>query len=151
MTIGTQLAAQITTWTFAAVSAVMLSGIASAAEIKVIGSPGTREPYTLLVPGFEKASGHKVTVTWGGVTAVHKRVADGEIADVVMLPAAQIDDLIKQGKLVADSRVNVASSGIGDPAQHHGAHGGKCPSGNSCGDLRSNDHDAPPCDVLRRM
>jgi molybdate transport system substrate-binding protein len=112
MTIGTQLAAQITTWTFAAVSAVMLSGIASAAEIKVIGSPGTREPYTLLVPGFEKASGHKVTVTWGGVTAVHKRVADGEIADVVML-AAQIDDLIKQGKLVADSRVNVASSGIG--------------------------------------
>ncbi len=97
----------------AAVSAVMLSGIANAAEIKVIGSPGTREPYTLLVPGFEKATGHKVTITWGGVTAVAKRVADGEVADVVMLPAAQIDDLIKQGKLVADSRVNVASSGIG--------------------------------------
>src|SRR5262245_42035860 len=97
----------------AAVSAVMLSGIANAAEIKVIGSPGTREPYTLLVPGFEKATGHKVTTTWGGVTAVAKRVADGEVADVVMLPAAQIDDLIKQGKLVADSRVNVASSGIG--------------------------------------
>lgn len=97
----------------AAVSAVMLSGIANAAEIKVIGSPGTREPYTLLVPGFEKATGHKVTTTWGGVTAVAKRVADGEVADVVMLPAAQIDNLIKQGKLVADSRVNVASSGIG--------------------------------------
>jgi molybdate transport system substrate-binding protein len=95
------------------VAAVMLSGIASAAEIKVIGSPGTREPYTLLVPGFEKATGHKVTTTWGGVTAVAKRVADGEVADVVILPAAQIDDLIKQGKLVADSRVNVASSGIG--------------------------------------
>jgi molybdate transport system substrate-binding protein len=70
----------------AAISAVMLSGIANAAEIKVIGSPGTREPYTLLVPGFEKATGHKVMVTWGGVTAVAKRVADGEVADVVMLP-----------------------------------------------------------------
>jgi molybdate transport system substrate-binding protein len=94
-------------------AAVMLAGIANAAEIKVIGSPGTREPYTLLVPGFEKATGHKVTTTWGGVNAVAKRVADGEVADVVMLPAAQIDDLIKLGKLTADSCVNVATSGIG--------------------------------------
>jgi molybdate transport system substrate-binding protein len=94
-------------------AAVLLAGIANAAEIKVIGSPGTREPYTLLVPGFEKATGHKVTTTWGGVNAVAKRVADGEVADVVMLPAAQIDDLIKLGKLTADSRVNVATSGIG--------------------------------------
>ena len=91
----------------------MLTAFASAAEIKVIGSPGIREPYTLLVPGFEKATGHKVTTTWGGVNAVAKRVADGEVADVVMLPAAQIDDLIKLGKLIADSRVNVATSGIG--------------------------------------
>ena len=94
-------------------AAVMLAGIANAAEIKVIGSPGTRAPYTLLVPGFEKATGHKVTTMWGGVNAVAKRVADGEVADVVMLPAAQIDDLIKLGKLIADSRVNVATSGIG--------------------------------------
>ena len=94
-------------------AAVMLAGIANAAEIKVIGSPGTRAPYTLLVPGFEKATGHKVTTTWGGVNAVAKRVADGEVADVVMLPAAQIDDLIKLGKLIADSRVNVATSAIG--------------------------------------
>ena len=94
-------------------AAVMLAGIANAAEIKVIGSPGTREPYTLLVPAFEKATGHKVITTWGGVTAVAKRVADGEVADVVMLPAAQIDDLIKLGKLIAESRVNVATSSIG--------------------------------------
>jgi len=94
-------------------SFVMISGMANAAEIKVVGSPGTREPYTLLVPGFEKATGHKVTTAWGGVAALAKRVADGEVADIVMLPAAQIDDLIKQGKLVADSRVNVATSGVG--------------------------------------
>ncbi len=110
MTMGVRIA---TFATGAAVSFMMLSGLANAAEIKVIGSPGTREPYTLLVPGFEKATGHKVTTTWGGVSAVAKRVADGEVADIVMLPAAQIDDLIKQGKLTADSRVNVATSGVG--------------------------------------
>jgi molybdate transport system substrate-binding protein len=97
----------------AAAGAVMLAGAAGAAEIKVIGSPGTKEPYTLLVPGFEKASGHKVTTIWDGVNNTHKRIAGGEIADLVMLPAAQIDDLIKQGKLVAESRANIATSGVG--------------------------------------
>jgi molybdate transport system substrate-binding protein len=105
----------MTIGTFAAALAgvVMLAGAASAADIKVIGSPGTRAPYTLLLPGFEKATGNKVATTWGGVTEVWKRVGGGEVADVVMLPAEQIDDLIKQGKLVADSRVNVATSGVG--------------------------------------
>ena len=80
----------------------MLAGAASAAEIRVIGSPGTREPYSRLVPDFEKATGNKVTTTWGGVTAVAKRVADGETADVVMLPAAQIDDLLPWAYAVFD-------------------------------------------------
>jgi molybdate transport system substrate-binding protein len=114
MTMGARVARRAAVWAkLGAVSAVMLSGIANAAEIKVIGSPGTRAPYTMLVPSFEKATGHKVTTTWGGVNAVAKRVADGEVADVVMLPAAQIDDLIRQGKLIPETRVNVASSGIG--------------------------------------
>ena len=105
MTMGALIAA----WAkLGAVGVVMAAGIANAAEIKVIGSPGTREPYTLLVPAFEKATGHKVMTTWGGVNAVAKRVADGEVADVVMLPAPQIDDLIKAGKLAAETRVNVA-------------------------------------------
>jgi molybdate transport system substrate-binding protein len=95
------------------VGAIVAAGVATAAEIKVLGSPGTRAPYTQLVPGFEKASGNKVTTTWGGVTEVAKRVAGGEVADVIMLPAAQIDDLIRQGKLIAATRVNVATSGVG--------------------------------------
>jgi molybdate transport system substrate-binding protein len=93
--------------------AIVAAGVAGAAEIKVLGSPGTRAPYTLLLPGFEEASGNKVTTTWDSVVSVTKRVADGEVADVIMLPAAQIDDLIKRGKLVAATRVNVATSGVG--------------------------------------
>jgi molybdate transport system substrate-binding protein len=95
------------------VGAVVASDVAHAAEIKVLGSPGTRAPYTLLMPGFEAASGHKVTTAWGGVVAVTKRVADGETADVIMLPSPQIDELIKLGKLVPGTKVNVATSGIG--------------------------------------
>jgi molybdate transport system substrate-binding protein len=97
----------------AAASVVMLASVASAAEIKVIGSPGLKEPYSLLVPDFEKASGHQVVTTWGGVNDVAKRVSAGEVADLGLLPAAQIEDLLKQGKLVAGSRVDIATSGVG--------------------------------------
>jgi molybdate transport system substrate-binding protein len=95
------------------IGAVVAASAASGAEIKVLGSPGTRAPYTLLVPGFEEASGHKVATAWGGVVEVTKRVAGGETADVIMLPSPQIDELIKLGKLVADTKVNVATSGVG--------------------------------------
>ena len=95
------------------VAVTMFGGAAAAADIKVIGSPGLREAYTDLLPGFEKASGHHVTTVWGGVNEVAERVAKGEVADIVLLPRAQIDDLILQGKLLANTRVDVAKSGVG--------------------------------------
>ena len=95
------------------VAFTVVGGFANAAEIKVIGSPGLREAYTDLLPGFEKATGHHAATTWGGVNEIAKRVADGEVADVVLLPAAQIDDLMRAGKLVPETRVDVAKSGVG--------------------------------------
>jgi molybdate transport system substrate-binding protein len=94
-------------------STIMLSGAAGAAEFKVIGSPGFREAYTELLPGFEKTAGHHVTTIWGGVNEIAKRVAEGEAADIVILPRAQIDDLIRRGKLAPETRVDVAKSSIG--------------------------------------
>jgi molybdate transport system substrate-binding protein len=96
-----------------AAASVMLAGIVNAAEIKVLGSPGVREISTRLVPEFEKATGHKVSIVWDGVNNVARRVSAGETADLVFLPAAEIDQLIKEGRLVADSRVDLAKSGIG--------------------------------------
>ena len=100
---------------FAAIAIVMTAAMADtrAAEIRVVGSPGFREAYNALLPGFEKTTGNKATTNWGGVTEVAKRVADGETADIVILPVAQIDDLIARGKLVGATRVVVAKSGVG--------------------------------------
>ncbi len=101
---------------FAAIALLTTAAIAGptdAAEIKVVGSPGFREAYTELLPGFEKMTGNKVTTNWGGVTDVAKRVASGETADIVILPVAQIDDLIARGKLMAATRAVVARSGVG--------------------------------------
>jgi molybdate transport system substrate-binding protein len=98
---------------FAALTVAIIMPAARAAEIKVIGSPGLRQPYTELLPGFEKSTAHKVTTIWGGVNEVADKVAAGETADIVLLPVKQIDDLIRQGKLDRANTVVVAKSGVG--------------------------------------
>jgi molybdate transport system substrate-binding protein len=95
----------------AAALAAFLAPAATAAEIKVMASNAVREPYHEVVPAFEKATGHKVTVDWGGTVDIVKRVGGGEVADIVIIPAARIDDFVAQGKLTR--RVDVARSGVG--------------------------------------
>src|SRR5260370_11283926 len=92
MTMGALIAALAK---LGAVGAIMAAGIANAAEIKVIGSPRPREPYTLLLPRFEKATRHKGTTTPGGGTAASKTGAGRGGPQHVILPPAQNPGLIK--------------------------------------------------------
>ena len=82
-------------------------------EIKVLSSLATREAYLELVPQFERSSGHKVMTTWAGTTDIMKRMAAGEVYDLVVSSSKSLDDLIKQGKIAAGSPVVLAKSGIG--------------------------------------
>lgn len=83
-------------------------------EIKVLSSIATREAYNELVPQFERASGHKVTTAWAGTVEIMRRMAaGGEVHDLVVISATELEDLIRQGKLMAGSRVDLAKSGIG--------------------------------------
>ena len=99
----------------AAALAAFLAPAAGAAEIKVIASNAVREPHRELIPLFEKETGHRVTVDWGGTVDIVKRVGGGEIADVVIIPAARIDDFVNQGKLAG--RIDLAKSGVGVAAR----------------------------------
>jgi molybdate transport system substrate-binding protein len=58
---------------------LFVSGIASAAEIKVLASGATKEVIGEVLPAFEKASGHKVTIAFTGTANIKKRVAAGEV------------------------------------------------------------------------
>jgi molybdate transport system substrate-binding protein len=86
---------------------------AQAAEIKVIASAAIKAVVLELIPAFEKASGHKVSITWAGTEAITKRISGGEVVDVVLIAAPNIERLIQEAKLVAGSRADVAKSGIG--------------------------------------
>ena len=97
----------------AAAAALMFSGVANAAEIKVLSTQATEEAYRELVPLFEKASGHKVTTIFTGTLDLQKRIAAGETYDLIIMAGPAIDDFIKSGKIVPGSRVDLARSGVG--------------------------------------
>jgi molybdate transport system substrate-binding protein len=66
-----------------------------------------------LAPQFEGAIGTKPVMTWGSAAGLVKELDSGAAADLVVLTAEAIDDLIGRGKVVAGSRVDLARSGIG--------------------------------------
>jgi len=82
-----------------------------AAEIKLLGPVSLRAVLPGLLPEFEKSSGHKVTVGYATLGAITKRLAEGEAVDVAMVSPAQNEELQKQGKLLAGSRVDIAKVG----------------------------------------
>ena len=86
---------------------------AKAAEIKVLCSNSTHAVMDELVPEFERASGHKVAVSYDPAKIMLQRIQRGETADLAILGAPAIDDLTKQGKIAAGSRRDLARCGIG--------------------------------------
>ena len=99
---------------FAAAAAALLlcSGMAGAADIKVLSTQATEDTYRELVPQFEKATGHKITTIFTGTLNVQKRLADGESYDMIIMAGPAIDAQIKAGKAIAGSRVDIAKSGV---------------------------------------
>ena len=91
---------------------------AGAAEIRVMISGGLSAAYNALVPQFERMSGHKVITAYGpsmGTTqnAIPIRLERGEPADVLILVGYALGELMKQGRVVPDSRVDLVRSKIG--------------------------------------
>jgi molybdate transport system substrate-binding protein len=96
----------------AAASALLFAVVANAAEIKVLSTQAPEVAVRELLPQFEKASGHKVTIIFTGTLDVNKRLAAGETYDLLIMASDSIDGHIKGGKLVAGSRVDLAKSGV---------------------------------------
>lgn len=96
-----------------AAALVMLGGATRADEIRVLASNGLKEVYLELAPAFEKATGHKLVTVWDGGGNIVKRMRAGEAADLVLIARAGVEDLIKDGKVAPDGRVDLAKTGVG--------------------------------------
>ena len=97
---------------------VLASWGAQAAEIRVITSGAFTEAYKKLVPIFEAASGHHVISSFGASIgkapdSIPSRFERGEKFDLVILSEGGLEALMKEGKLVPNSRIDLAKSQIG--------------------------------------
>ena len=88
----------------------MLVGTAQAAEIVVLGTTATKEALIEIVPLFERASGHKVNITFGSGPTVVEKIRAGATGDLFIGPDEYNEPLLREGKLVAGSSVDFAHS-----------------------------------------
>ena len=84
-------------------------GVAGA-EIK---AGAFKQVLLVLVPDFEKQTGHKVILENDTVGALTKRIEGGEAFDLAVLTPAAVNDLSAKGKFVAGSRTNLGRVGVG--------------------------------------
>src|ERR1700689_5641961 len=113
-----KISANIRSLALGLTAALLLAGSAGAAEVRVMISGGLTAAYNALVPEFERVTGNKVITAYGpsmGTTpnAIPVRLERGEAADVLIMVGYALGDLIKQGKVIADSRADLVKSPIG--------------------------------------
>ncbi|MGH8429970.1 MAG: substrate-binding domain-containing protein [Solimonas sp.] len=82
------------------------AGAAFAADIRVMSSGGFTAAYNQLTPRYEQASKNTVTTAYGASMghapdSIPSRLGRGEPADIVILAAPALDELIRQGTVVA--------------------------------------------------
>ena len=94
-------------------AALLFVGAAQAAEIKVLSGNGARAAIAELAEQFERASGHTVRVVFAVNPEVKRRIDAGEAFDVAVLNPPVLDALIKEGRVMRETRSVIGRAGIG--------------------------------------
>ena len=82
-------------------------------EIKLLSTTAMKTTVDELNPQFERNSGRKLVAAYAPSAQIAKRIADGEAGDVAIVTSPGLDELIKNGRVVAGTRVDIARSAIG--------------------------------------
>jgi len=97
---------------FAAMSEAAMSEATT--DIKVISGGAFKQVLNALAAQYEKTSGSKLDLTYRTVGQHLQLIESGEESfDVAVLTPEAIDRLIKDGKVVAGSRADLARTGVG--------------------------------------
>jgi len=96
---------------------LLLVQTVAAEDITVMTSGGFTAAYLELLPQFERTTNEKLvtaaTTMGTGLAFIPSRLQRGELADVVIVADDALLQLIKDGLVLADSRVELARSNIG--------------------------------------
>jgi molybdate transport system substrate-binding protein len=98
--------------TVIAIAALLIAtATANAAEVEALITTAMKAAIDELVPPFERATGHKVVVTYDPSGRLSQRLRKGEPADMILIASNELDLLIKDRKV--KDRTDVSRTGIG--------------------------------------
>lgn len=83
------------------------------ATLNIFSAGAAQSVVTQITGKFQRESGNLIHANFGAVGAMKARVVAGEPADIIVLTAALIDELIQQGYVVPGSRADLGKVGTG--------------------------------------
>ena len=92
---------------------MVAASIGNAVELKVLSGNGARAAVIELGSQFERASGHKLAIRFEVNAQLKRKIEAGETFDLAILNPPVLDELIRQGRIVADTRAHIGSAGLG--------------------------------------
>jgi molybdate transport system substrate-binding protein len=98
---------------FAGLALVATAQDARAADIIFLSANALRPALQELIPEFQNASGHNVSVSYATLGVVTDRIRKGDEADLASVSPAQWESLQKENKLSPDASVVIAKGGLG--------------------------------------
>jgi molybdate transport system substrate-binding protein len=93
--------------------AVFFVETANSSEVKVLASTAIKTALEVLAPQFESATNHKLSITYGASARLQPEIEKDGAFDLAILSTSVADALVKQYRLVAGTRVDIARSGAG--------------------------------------
>lgn len=85
----------------------------TAAEIRVLSAGAVQPGMAKVIQTFRRETGHDLQVTFATAPVISKRIAGGDKIDVVVAPAAVLDELVRAGHASLQQRVTVGRIGVG--------------------------------------
>jgi molybdate transport system substrate-binding protein len=87
--------------------------MAAAADLKVLSAGAVEPGLRRAAEQFKRASGNEIKIQFNTAPQLAKRMAEGEVADILIAPPAVLDELAKNGKISMQGRVTLGRVGAG--------------------------------------
>lgn len=91
----------------------LCAGTVHAADLKVVAPNAVKEPVVEAAARFERETGHRIVLSWGGSESISKRLKEGEAFDVVVNTAQSVAQFSTEGLLLQGTRSDLARSAVG--------------------------------------
>jgi molybdate transport system substrate-binding protein len=97
----------------AAMAWLALGAAASAADLKVLSAGAMQPGLNAAAKIFRDKTGDQAKITYEPATDLGKRVAGGEVADIIVSSPTVIADLMKAGRVLSEGQIRLGRVGVG--------------------------------------